>query len=154
MTPEHDPIEKLHHIEGSLPDPILPSALATELFEKAPDGLIIVEMETSIIRFVNRRAEFLFGYHRTELVGQSINVLVPNDKSEQHERDMRDYALEPRPRPMGMGRMLAGRHRSGRDVFAYIMLSPLSVPEGQFVLATIRPYVGRPTEGEHEFRHG
>jgi PAS domain S-box-containing protein len=142
-------IARLEQMEGRLPDPELSRALSTALFESAPDGLVIVEIGSFTIRFINRAAEFIFGYHRTELVGKPIDVLIPEQYRDRHSHDAAEYATNPRPRPMGFGQMLAGRHKSGQDVPAYIMLSPVSVPEGQFVLATVRPHAAPPKGRGH-----
>lgn len=137
-----DPLRRLRQIDGALPDPEISPALAMAIFEGAADAMIIVNMETRNIRYVNSMAEFVFGYHRSELVGQPIELLVPEDMRGHHARDTEMYAALPRTRPMAHGRLLEGRHKTGKPIQANIMLTPVSVPEGQFVLATIRLYAG------------
>lgn len=141
--PKRDPVlHRLNQLDGALPDPEVSPQLAMAIFENSADAMVIVNMYTGNIRYVNKMAELVFGYHRSELVGNLVEMLIPEEKRTQHQKDVQVFAKEPRARPMHGGRLLEGRHKSGSEILASVMLSPVSVPEGQFVVATIRPHTG------------
>src|SRR6266487_6469530 len=79
-----------------------------DLLEAAPDAMVCVERDGRIA-LVNAQAEKLFGYGRDELVGQPVEMLVPEAVSEFHPRHRARYCTDPRPRPIGQGMELAGR---------------------------------------------
>ncbi len=93
------------------------------LFEVSPDALIAVD-ERGAIRLTNRRAEELFGYERNELLGHSIEMLVPQQLRARHEQHRAEYAKNPRVRPMGIGLELAGVCKNGSEFPVEISLGP------------------------------
>ncbi|MEY2591547.1 MAG: hypothetical protein QOJ67_3531, partial [Acidimicrobiaceae bacterium] len=107
------------------------------LLGAAPDAIIVVDT-TGVIVLVNARAERLFGYGRDELIDQPIETLVPEvGRGVHRERRARDHA-DPRPRPMGAGRELAGRRKDGSEFPAEISLSAIETEDGVLVSAVIR----------------
>ncbi len=72
------------------------------LLEAAPDAIVIADADGRII-IVNRQAEAWFGYQREELLGQPVELLVPERFRSEHVRHRADYRAEPRTRPMGSG---------------------------------------------------
>jgi PAS domain S-box-containing protein len=105
-------------------------------FEKCPSGLIVVDAEGKI-RVVNHEVESLLGYSREELLGRSVEMLVPLPFSAAHSGYRDRYAAHPTERKMGVGRELAARHKDGREIPVEIGLSPISTAEGIFTLGTI-----------------
>ncbi len=105
-------------------------------FEKFPTGLVVVD-ESGKMALVNRAVERQFGYTRDELLGRSVEILVPHDLAVGHAKLRAQYAAIPTSRRMGAGRELLGRHKDGRQIPVEIGLTSLSTPEGLFVLATI-----------------
>ncbi len=89
------------------------------------------------IVLVNREIERLFGYAREELLGQSIERLVPNQTEGKHRAFRAGFFASPQTRAMGAGRDLHGRHKDGREVPVEIGLNPLEMDEGLFVLASV-----------------
>lgn len=132
-----DNIQKIKELEDELVDPEFDRDLASEIFENSPDAIVIVDRE-SIIRFVNRAAELLFGYHRADLRGQKVKMLIPEDVRERHDQHLKGYMEEPRVRPMGLDRELHGKTKDGREIEVEINLSPLVTRYGQYVAANIR----------------
>ncbi len=106
------------------------------VLEAAPDAVLLVNNERHSILFANAQAERQFGYRRDELLGQSIELLVPERFRERHVqfRTTQDMGLI--ARPMGTGRELAGRRKDGSEFFADIMLGPLE-SDGEVVVLTI-----------------
>jgi len=107
------------------------------LFEAAPDGVIIADTGGRI-EFANLQAEEMFGYPKGSLVGQDIEVLVPEEQRQGHAAYREGYQRSPRTRPMGSGLDLSGRRSDGEVLPVEIMLSPLETPEGLRVMAIIR----------------
>jgi protein-histidine pros-kinase len=107
------------------------------LLESAPDGMAIVDSEGKML-LVNKETERLFGYERSALLGQKIEMLVPERYRSYHNQHRGDYFTDPHPRPMGVGLELFGRRRDGSEFPVEISLSPMSTPEGVVVTAAIR----------------
>ena len=105
-------------------------------FERCPTGLIVVDASGKIAA-LNREVERQFGYARDELVGQPVEILVPEDFAPGHSKLRAHYAAIPTSRRMGAGRELLGRHKDGRQIPVEIGLSSISTQAGFFVLATI-----------------
>ncbi|MFZ0630530.1 MAG: PAS domain S-box protein [Acidobacteriaceae bacterium] len=121
-----------------------------QLLEAAPDAIVEVSADGNVV-LVNRVAEEMFGYPRDELIGQSVDLLVP-DTVRQHHRGYRNAYLEhPRTRPMGTGLELHGRRRNGSLFPVEISLSPIQTEGGVHVTAVIRDVTER-KRAEQEVR--
>ncbi len=108
------------------------------LLESAPDSFIAIGSNGRIV-LVNRQTELLFGYRRDELLGQSVETLIPERFHHVHEEHRTGYALAPRARPMGhAGLQLFGRHRDGREFPVEVSLSPVHDGDDTFIMAAIR----------------
>ena len=115
--------------------------------EAAPTGMLMMDGTGKIV-LVNARIEALFGYPREELLGQRIEMLVP-ERLRAHHPDLRDtFFRDPTARPMGAGRELFGLRRDGTEVPIEIGLNPLHTPEGDFVLSTIADIAERKRSDE------
>jgi PAS domain S-box-containing protein len=104
--------------------------------EAAPNAMVMVGSDGRIA-LVNAQTEKLFGYPRNELIGQRIEMLVPQRNRGQHPQQRQDYLQDPRTRSMGSGRDLYGLTRDGREVPIEIGLNPLKTGNGTLVLASI-----------------
>ncbi|MBZ0151543.1 MAG: PAS domain S-box protein [Planctomycetes bacterium] len=107
-----------------------------EVFDASPSAMLIVDNAGRIV-LVNRQAETLFGYDRAQLIGQPVELLVPERCRGSHEVDRAHYMGSPASRPMGAGRDLYGRRADGSEVPIEIGLNPVGEPSGAFVLAAI-----------------
>ncbi len=108
-----------------------------ELLEAAPDAIIEVDQEGRIV-LLNRGTEKLFGYTREELLGQPVEVLVPEAARARHHHHRGQYRAHPTTRPMGIGLTLEGRRKDGSRFPVEISLSPVESEEGFRVTAIIR----------------
>jgi PAS domain S-box-containing protein len=107
------------------------------LLEAAPDAIVIVDERGEIV-LVNARAEELFEYSRDELIGRSIEVLLPRGMRRRHIGHREQFMSEPRARPMGAGMDLLARRKGGSEFLAEISLSPLETEAGLLVSTSIR----------------
>jgi hypothetical protein len=104
--------------------------------ESSPSGLLMTDATGAIV-LVNREVERLFGYAREELLGKTVDRLVPARFREGHGGFRRTFVGEPRVRAMGAGRDLYGLRKDGTEVAVEIGLTPVATEEGLFVLASI-----------------
>jgi PAS domain S-box-containing protein len=111
--------------------------LLVGLLEAAPDAVVCVDAGGRIV-LVNAQTERLFGYGREELVGQPVEILVPDAIKAGHPAHRAGYVAAPQPRQMGAGIELAGRRRDGSTFPAEISLSAIDSGEGILVSAAVR----------------
>jgi PAS domain S-box-containing protein len=104
--------------------------------EASPSGILLVN-QTGQIVLVNSHIEELFGYGREELLGHSVEILVPERFAGQHPADRAEFLAAPTARAMGVGRELFGRRKDGSEFPVEIGLSPIQTPEGMLVLAAV-----------------
>jgi PAS domain S-box-containing protein len=128
-----------------MPDylPIQPDAVLLEgLLEAAPDAIVIIDAGGRM-SLVNAQAERLFGYNRSELLGQSVEMLVPERYRGSHAHHRQHYFATPGTRPMGVGLELFGRRKDGSEFAVEISLSPLQTARGTLVMSAIRDITER-----------
>jgi PAS domain S-box-containing protein len=112
------------------------------LLESAPDGIVVVDSSGTIV-IVNSQTERLFGYTRQELIGQPIEMLVPERYRGSHIGDRQAYVSDPKLRPMGAGRALTGRTKNGHEFPVEISLSPLVTDQGRLIMSIVRDITER-----------
>ncbi|GIJ44088.1 hypothetical protein Val02_09740 [Virgisporangium aliadipatigenens] len=117
-------------------------AMFEGLLEAAPDAIIGVTTDGTIT-LINAQAERLFGYPREELVGQSVDVLVPERLRSGHVHHRDGYFAHPRTRPMGAGAALAAVRKDGTEFPAEISLSSVNTDRGMIVTTAIRDVTDR-----------
>ena len=110
--------------------------------ESAPDAMVVVDEKGRIV-LVNAQAEKLFGYCREELLGQTVELLVPHALRDQHAADRAVYTAKPWSRMMGMHPSLSGLRKDGSEFPAEIALSPIETESGLLVYAAIRDVTER-----------
>ena len=98
--------------------------------ELAPDGLLVVD-ESGLVKLANAKCEELFGYPRAELLGQPVEMLVPDDVRPRHPDLRRSFHAAPAPRAMGSGRELLARRKDGTLFPVEIGLGPLPARQGE-----------------------
>ncbi|MCE9573074.1 MAG: PAS domain S-box protein [Deltaproteobacteria bacterium] len=140
----HDIIEQLREQRAA-------DARFRALLEAAPDAMVIVGIDGSIV-LVNRQAEAMFGYSRAELVGQPIEMLVPEHERDRHVGHRGSYFRAPAVRAMGAGLELSGRRKDGSLLSIEVSLSPLETSDGRLVSAAIRDTTQRVIAEQHRAR--
>jgi diguanylate cyclase (GGDEF)-like protein/PAS domain S-box-containing protein len=120
------------------------------LLESAPDAMVIVD-EAGEIVLVNAQTERLFGYPREELLGERVELLVPDRSRGRHVGHRAGYAADSHARAMGAELELHGRRRDGSEFPVEISLSPLRTKDRTLVSSAIRDITDR-KRSEENFR--
>jgi len=112
------------------------------ILESVPDAMAIID-ENGIIERVNVQAERLLGYQPGELIGQSIEVAVPDRYRHVHASMRGTYSANPHQRPMDSGLQLTARRKDGSEIPVDVSLAPLETDDGMRVIAAIRDITAR-----------
>lgn len=110
--------------------------------ESAPNAMVMINGEGKIV-LVNIQTERLFGYSRDELLGGSVEMLVPDRFRGEHPRYRNDFFAKPVARAMGIGRDLYGRRKDGSEFPVEIGLNPIDTGSETLVLSAIVDITGR-----------
>ena len=113
-----------------------------ELLESAPDSIVIADRKGRIV-LVNHQTEKLFGYNRNELLGESVEILMPPRFRERHVGHRADFMSQPGTRPMGVSLDLLGKRKDGSEFPVEISLSQMKKGRGLLVTSVIRDITGR-----------
>lgn len=119
------------------------------IFESLPDAVLLTGRGQRIA-LVNRHAEALFGYARAELIGQPLEILIPERLRGNHAELAARYSAAPEARPMGKGRELFGLRKDGGEIPIEIGLNSLQTPAGVFTVASIIDITDRRRAEESE----
>ena len=106
------------------------------VLEASPNAVVAIDAQGRIV-YVNPQVEKTFGYHRDELTGQKVELLLPDRVSQRHVGHRDGFLANPVARPMGIGLDLAGRRKDGTEVPVEISLSPVETSDGLQVFATV-----------------
>jgi len=112
------------------------------VLESAPDAMVIID-HYGKIAIVNGRAEQMFGYTRDEMLGNEIELLLPDDVHDKHISHRAGFSRKPYLRPMGVGMDLRGKRKDGLLFPVEISLSPVTSATGSFVSSVIRDVSAR-----------
>lgn len=115
-------------------------ALAAAVIEALPDALIVIDVSGAIV-MINERTELLFGYHRSELLGRQVEILLPVELRDRHAKNRAEYnefTLSAHARTMGLGLQLSGVRSDGHVFPVDIMLARIARPKGTYNLALVR----------------
>ncbi len=118
------------------------SSTFEQLLEAAPDAMVGVDGRGQIV-LANSQAEAVFGYPRDQLLGQAVEMLIPERFRAAHPGRRESYFVEPRTRPMGADIELYGRRRDGSEFPAEISLSSIEADGGRLATAAIRDVTER-----------
>jgi len=108
-----------------------------ELLEAAPDGIMVVG-DGGTILFVNRQVERIFGYARAELLGQTVDRLVPARYRDAHRTRRTAFSTEPGPRATQAGMTFRALRKNTSEFDAEISVSSVESPEGTRVIVVLR----------------
>ena len=132
--------------------PLAGSRLGDDSFRRvvewSPSAMVMIDRH-GIIVLVNVKTEQLFKYSRDELIGQSVEILVPERFRHHHQQYRDGYFEQPLPRPMGAGRDLMGCRSDKSEFPIEIGLNPLDTEDGQMVLASIVDITERRRAQQH-----
>jgi PAS domain S-box-containing protein len=107
-----------------------------QVVEAAPTAMVMVNSH-GLIELVNTQTELIFGYRRAELLGQTIDILLPERFRHQHPHHRAAFFSDLRPRAMGTGRDLYGRRKDGTEFPVEVGLNPIETDDGVKVLSAI-----------------
>ena len=120
--------------------------------EASPSGVILVNDRGRII-LVNTHVEELFGYRREELLGRSVDILVPERFAKQYPTHRAEFLAAPASRVMGVGRDLFARRKDGSEFPVEIGLNPIQTPDGIVILAAVVDISARKLAEAEALRH-
>lgn len=115
---------------------ITSNVLLTSIINSSPFGKVLID-QNGIIQFVNQKIVDMFGYQQQELIGLTLNPLIPDRYRNNHFNLINSYIQNPIQRSMGAGRDLTALHKSGKEFPVEIGISPIETPDGNFILAAI-----------------
>jgi len=113
-----------------------------QLLEATPDAMIVTNAG-GIIQTVNDQTQRLFGYTSDELVGASVEMLVPEAQGTGHPAHRATFMAAPSNRPMGVERELHARHKDGHQIPISVTLSPVQTDDGLWAIAAVRDVTER-----------
>jgi PAS domain S-box-containing protein len=119
------------------------------LLESAPDAVVIIDQAGRIV-LVNEQTETMFGFARSELLGEAVETLLPERFRDRHLGHRNHYFANPGTRPMGVGLDLAGRRKDGSEFPVDISLAAIETEEGRLATAFIRDITERQAQAELE----
>jgi PAS domain S-box-containing protein len=114
-----------------------PGQLLGAIFSASPDAIVVIDVSGEILLSSPAITE-LFGYYPEELVGASIDILIPSHRRADHAGHLQEFFAAPRSRQMGEGLDLAGRHRDGTEFPVEVSLAPVEIRGGRHAAAFIR----------------
>ena len=117
-------------------------AFFRQLLESAPDAMVIID-EKGKISIVNGQAEAMFGYDRADMLGQPVEMLLPERLRRLHVAHRAGFTMNPRLRPMGQGQDLVARRGDGSEFPVEISLSPVMTSGHRFISSVIRDVTER-----------
>jgi two-component system, LuxR family, sensor kinase FixL len=120
--------------------------------EASPSGIVLVDGEGKIV-MVNTQTEKMFGYSRAELIGQPVEILVPERFRALHPEHRAKFLAAPEARAMGAGRELFGLRKDATEFPVEIGLNPIQTPDGILVLSSIVDISARKEAELEELRH-
>jgi PAS domain S-box-containing protein len=106
------------------------------LLESAAQAIVGINRNGGIV-LANRKVEEMFGYTREELLGSSVDMLLPEPNRSAHLREREEFFSRPHVRPMGIGMDLAGRRKDGSEFPVEVSLSHIDTPGGTFAVAFV-----------------
>src|SRR3989304_2722492 len=127
---------EMHQSSESKIDVALAKGNFRLVVEVVPNAILMVKQKGEII-LVNSQAEKLFGYNREELIGQSVEILVPDRFRSKHSEYSKSFFVNPQARLIGMGRDLFALRKDGSELHVEMGLNPIKTEEGVLVLAAI-----------------
>lgn len=135
-----DMLAELRELFTELEESETKRKLAEESFrlvvESSPNAIVMVDQDGKI-KLMNCHMEEIFGYYRRELIGQTIEILVPKRFRDKHSEDKTTYFSNPQARPMGRGRDLLALHKNGSEFPVEIGLSHFKTKEVLMVIGSI-----------------
>lgn len=114
------------------------------LLESAPDAMVI-SATNGTIAMVNQQAEKLFGYHREEMLGQPVEMLMPIAMRNSHTTRRDSYLAHPEARLMGAGKELVALTKGGMEILVEVSLSPIETENGLLIASSLRDIAERKT---------
>jgi PAS domain S-box-containing protein len=105
--------------------------------ESVPDAIVLID-KIGFIKYVNFQTEELFGYNKSELIGNKIELLMPSKYTRSHEQLRHNYLINPKIRKMGNGMELFAKHKNQSEFPVEISLSNLETEDGLLICASIR----------------
>jgi PAS domain S-box-containing protein len=119
-----------------------------QVVESAPNAMVLVNSQGDI-ELTNAQVKNIFGYSREELIGQPVEILIPEQFKQQHPSLRNSFFHNPISRPMGEGRDLFGLHKNGHEFPIEIGINPIDTEAGTMILASVVDLTARVKAAQH-----
>jgi len=120
------------------------------LFQSIEEGLVIVNHKGQIV-FINERILDLFGYNKQEILGEKIEILIPQKHHQHHPKHVKTYVKNPSKKRMGTGRVLEAKHKKGHAFYTEISLNHIDLENNKYFVALITDVTKR-VEAENKIK--
>jgi PAS domain S-box-containing protein len=122
-------------------------ALLATVFDHSPDGILVIDPEGRIVN-ANRRLEAIFGYRRQKLLGERIEILLPERFRGTHVAHRKGFFGDPKMREMGRGLELFGRRSDGSEFPVDVLIGAMPQRGDTFAIAIVRDLTERKAAAE------
>ncbi|MCL4313019.1 MAG: PAS domain S-box protein [Actinobacteria bacterium] len=134
--------KRFHAFMADITERVATHRLWEQIIDSGPEATLLVD-DQGVVQLANREATAVFGYSKEEMIGLSVEMLIPERYRKEHIVDREIYARDPQRREMGSRRDIYARRKDGGEFPAEVSLSPFQGPDGMLVTVVVRDVTAR-----------